>query len=122
QVLDPELPEPAGAEHERPRTGAEPGARMLDGPVRGQPAAAERRRLDRVEVADRVQVAPRRDAQVLGVAAVLEEPRLAAVGADHLLGAGAEAALAAAPRRVDEHVPKLRVLGDDLVPEHERER
>src|SRR5207249_3109568 len=103
-------PEPAGAEYERPRARPEPGARVLDGAVRRQPAAAERRRLDGVEVADRIEVAARRDAHVLGVAAVLEEPGLARVGADHLLAPSAEAARAATPRRVDEHVAEPFVL------------
>ena len=95
---------------------------MLHGAVCSEPAAAERRRLDRVEIADRVDVALSRHEDVLGVAAVLEDPGLAAVGADHLLGRLAEATLAAAPRRVDEDALAVRQLAGDLVAEHERQR
>ena len=95
---------------------------MLDGSERGQAAAAERGRVDGVEVADRKQVAPEGDEHVLGVAAVLEHPCLPALRADHLLALQAEAALAAAPRRVDEHVADALDLACDLVAEDERQR
>ena len=86
----------------------------------GQAATAERRRLDGVEVSDRIEVAARGHEHVLRIAAVLEEPRLAGVRADHLLAAAAETTLAASPRGVDEDVAELLVLGGDLVPEDER--
>ena len=95
---------------------------MLHGAVCSEPATAERRRLDRVEVSDRVDVALSRHEDVLRVAAVLEDPGLAAVGTDHLLGRLAEATLAAAPRRVHEDVLAVRQLAGDLVAQHERQR
>ncbi len=95
---------------------------MLDGPVCRQPAAAERRSRDRVEISDRKDVATGGNADVLRVAAVLEQPGLLPLRADHLLAGRAETALAAAPRCVEEHVADALDLGRDLVAEHEGKR
>src|SRR5439155_24306673 len=119
EVLDPELAEPAGTEDEGPRARPEPVAGMLDRSVGRQASASERRRLDGVEVADRIEVTARRYEHELGVAAVLEHARLERVRADHLLAALTEAALSATPRRVDEGVAELLVLAHDLVSEHD---
>jgi hypothetical protein len=114
------LPEAARPEDERPRALAEPRPGVLDRSVRRQAATPERRRLDGVEVSDRIEVAARGHEYVLRIATVLEEPGLAGVGADHLLAAPTEPTLAASPRGVDEDVAEFVVFGGDLVPEDER--
>ena len=97
---------------------------MIDGTVGGESAAGEGRGLSRIEVTERHEIAVVGDRHALCVAAVLEQPCLGGVGADHLLpgGAGPAVRLAAAPAGVDEHRAEGGVQAGDLVAEDHRER
>src|SRR5439155_26789740 len=121
EVLDRELAEAAGADHERRLPRAERVAHPADHAVRRHARVRERRRADRAEPVERKQVAPRRDEHELRIAAVAQPTRLGRARAELLVATAAEAARAATPGGGDEDVPTVGLAGD-LVPEHERQR
>ncbi len=68
--LDGHLPQAAGADDDRGRSRPQQVHRALHGVIAGQPGVGERRRLTGIQVAQRNQVARRRDEEILGHAAV----------------------------------------------------
>ena len=68
--LDGHLAQASCADHHRGRTRPQQVQRALHGVVAGQPGVGERGRLARIQVAQRDQVARRRDEQIFGHAAV----------------------------------------------------
>ena len=123
QVADGELPQPAGADHRGPSPAAavpQQFQRVPDGAVGGQPAARERGRGDRIQVAEGRKVAGLPHVHPLGVAAVGEDARLGRVGADHLQLGTAVGAVAASPRGVDHHRSQPGVHAGHLVSENPR--
>jgi hypothetical protein len=125
QVPDGELAESTGADHEH-ATGGTAHMKQVegvrDGAVRGEAAARERGRGDRVETVERGEVAPVLDEHPLGVAAVHHESGLGGVAADHLHPVGALVARTAPPWGVDHDGSELVMDASDLVTEHQRER
>ena len=126
QPLEAELPEPAGADDERPGAtgGGEDRQRVVDRPVGRQPAAGQGRGMRRVEVAEGDEVLLAGNGDPLGVPAVAEQPGLGGIRADHLLRRSARPAvrLPAAPAGVHQHRAQSWVQGGDLVAEHDGQR
>src|SRR5690606_11892776 len=106
QHLDPDVTEPARADHDRGRAGAEHGRRGLDRVVRGQARVGERDVLHGVEVAEREQEAWVAHDHVVGHRAGRTEagrgdPELGGTAAVVLLAARALGAPSATLRSVD---------------------
>ncbi len=116
-VLDGELPEAAGADHEGGRVPAQPRKGAPNRPVRGEARVRQRGGLHRVEVAQGDEVARGRDADPLRVPAVLRPTRLRGVRAQLLVARSAEGAATAAPAGVHEDVTHAVRVSCDLVAE-----
>ena len=122
EVLHCVLAKASSAQDEHALAFAEERQGVADGAESRQATTTERGRIDRVEVAERKDVAAVRHEHVLGIAALVEQAGLVAVGADHLGACRAEATVAAAPGRVDEDVAVLFGPAGHLVSERHRAR
>src|SRR5439155_3063347 len=99
----PDVPEPAGPDHDRARAGTEHGQRLLDGVNRSQSRVGEGgdvlRLQRRIELDDR----PGAREQEVGETAVSADPWETAVDAVHVVAATAGPAEATGDERVHDH-------------------
>src|SRR5919107_373051 len=103
EALDADVAEPARADHDALRPGAEHGDRLLHGVDRGQARVGQRGDLGRLELRVELHDRPRAREQEVREAAVAVDARERAVLAVHVVARAARTAQPARDERVDDH-------------------